>query len=92
MIEKDTRLDLLNTLATRLSRFTIGQLETLNRICQKEKNLDFRRLFCLLDEWERPASLQVLEIWIPAGMQRIEQGEASVKKQPLVRRLNQEEI
>lgn len=92
LIEKDTRLDLLNTLAMRLSRFTIGQLETLNRICQKEKNLDFRRLFCLLDEWERPASLQVLEIWIPAGMQRIEQGEASVKKQPLVRRLNQEEI
>lgn len=44
LIEKDTRLDLLNTLAMRLSRFTIGQLETLNRICQERKKFGFSQI------------------------------------------------
>ena len=45
----EVRVELLNSLAIRLKRLPVFEAERLAALCEADKHLTFRKLFCLLD-------------------------------------------
>ena len=72
----EVRVELLNSLAIRLKRLPVFEAERLAALCEADKHLTFRKLFCLLDERTRPGRPKEMEVYLPAtiGLVRTQKG------------------
>lgn len=72
----EVRVELLNALAIRLKRLPVFEAERLAALCEADKHLTFRKLFCLLDERTRPERPKEIEVYLPAtiGLVRTQKG------------------